>query len=142
MVRPSEGRSGVFNRTQYGYQGGFTRISIGQLTTQDELDSDWMMTHELLHLAFSDISGEQHHWIEEGMAVYIEPIARAQIGATRLERGWGEMARYMPRGWPQYGDQGLDNTNSRASTYWAGALCCVVAAVRSCERTNTRRRGQ
>src|SRR6266567_7884613 len=58
LVRPVEGRSGVFNGTTYGYQGGFTRISIGQLTTQDELDNDWMMTHELLHLAFPDITGE------------------------------------------------------------------------------------
>src|SRR5258708_35775617 len=65
LVRPVEGQSGVFNGTTYGYQGGFTRISIGQLTGQDELDNDWMMTHELLHLAFPDITGEQHHWIEE-----------------------------------------------------------------------------
>ncbi len=139
MVRPAEGRSGVFNGTTYGYQGGFTRISIGQLTTQDELDNDWMMTHELLHLAFPDITGEQHHWIEEGMAVYIEPIARAQIGATRPERVWGEMARYMPQGLPQYGDQGLDNTDSWASTYWGGALFWLVADVQIRERTNNRK---
>ena len=139
MVRPVEGRSGVFNGTTYGYQGGFTRISIGQLTTQDELDNDWMMTHELLHLAFPDISGEQHHWIEEGMATYIEPIARAQIGATRPERVWGEMARYMPQGLPQYGDQGLDNTDSWASTYWGGALFWLVADVQIRERTNNRK---
>src|SRR5258708_1118289 len=139
LVRPVEGRSGVFNGTTYGYQGGFTRISIGQLTGQDELDNDWMMAHELLHLAFPDITGEQHHWIEEGMAGYIEPIARAQIGATRLERVWGEMARYMPQGLPQYGDQGLDNTDSWASTYWGGALFWLVADVQIRERTNNRK---
>src|SRR6267143_606928 len=139
IVRPSEGRSGVFNGTTYAFQGGFTRISIGQLTEQHELDNDWMMTHELLHLAFPDVAGEQHHWIEEGMATYIEPIARAQIGATRPERVWGEMARYMPQGLPQYGDQGLDNTDSWASTYWGGALFWLVADVRIRERTNNRR---
>lgn len=139
IVRPSEGRSGVFNGTTYAYQGGFTRISIGQLTEQHELDNDWMMTHELLHLAFPDVAGEQHHWIEEGMATYIEPIARAQIGAIRLERVWGDMARYMPQGLPQYGDQGLDNTDSWASTYWGGALFWLVADVRIREHTNNRK---
>jgi hypothetical protein len=139
LVRPVEGRSGVFNGTTYGYRGGFTRISIGQLTGQDELDNDWMMTHELLHLAFPDVTGEQHHWIEEGMATYIEPIARAQIGAIRLERVWGDMARHMPQGLPQYGDQGLDNTDSWANTYWGGAVFWLVADVRIREHTNNRK---
>jgi hypothetical protein len=139
FLRPVEGRSGIFNGTTYAYQGGFTRISIGEFTGQDELDNDWMMTHELLHLAFPDVSGEEHHWIEEGMATYIEPIARAQIGATRPERVWGEMARYMPQGLPQYGDQGLDNTGSWASTYWGGALFWLVADVQIRERTNNRK---
>ena len=34
FVRPMAGRSGVFNGTTYGHEGGFTRISIGQLTEQ------------------------------------------------------------------------------------------------------------
>jgi hypothetical protein len=139
LVRPVEGRSGVFNGTTYGYRGGFTRISIGQFTGQEELDNDWMMTHELLHLAFPDVTGEQHHWIEEGMATYIEPIARAQIGAIRLERVWGDMARHMPQGLPDYGDQGLDNTGTWASTYWGGALFWLVADVRIREQTNNRK---
>src|SRR5260370_23157950 len=98
-----------------------------------------MRTGEFLHLAFTDVSGEQPHWIEEGMAVYIEPIARAQIGATRLERVWGDMARHMPQGLPQYGDQGLDNTDSWASTYWGGALFWLVADLQLRERTNNRK---
>src|SRR6266849_8721870 len=63
FLRPAVGRSGIFNGTTYGYQGGFTRISIGQLTEQHELDNDWMMTHELLHMAFPDIAGDdrEHH---------------------------------------------------------------------------------
>ena len=49
------------------------------------------------------------------------------------------MARYMPQGLPQYGDQGLDNTDSWASTYWGGALFWLVADVQIRERTNNRR---
>src|SRR5260370_32998298 len=97
-----------------------------------------MRTGEFLHLAFTDVSGEQPHWIEEGMAVYIEPIARAQIGPARLERVWGDMARPMPQGLPQSGDQGLDNTDTWASTYWGGAVFWLVADVQIRERTNNK----
>jgi len=141
LVRPVEGRRGIFNGTTWGMRGGFTRISIGQLTEQHELDNDWMMTHELLHMAFPDIVGDdrEHHWIEEGMATYIEPIARAQIGALRIERVWGDMARYMPQGLPEAGDQGLDNTHTWGRTYWGGALFWLVADVQIREHTNNKK---
>jgi hypothetical protein len=141
LVRPVEGRRGIFNGTTWGMRGGFTRISIGQLTEQHELDNDWMMTHELLHMAFPDIAGDdrEHHWIEEGMATYIEPIARAQIGALRVERVWGDMARYMPQGLPETGDQGLDNTHTWGRTYWGGALFWLVADVQIREHTNNKK---
>ena len=58
MVRPSEGRGGVFHGTTFGGRGGFTRISVGQATTEKQLDDDWMMTHEFIHMAFPDVSGE------------------------------------------------------------------------------------
>ena len=141
LVRPGEGRSGIFRGTTYGSQGGFTRISVGQLTDQAELDSDWMMTHELIHMAFPDIAGEEreHHWIEEGMAVYIEPIARCQIGKLKVEKVWGDMARYMPQGLPREGDQGLDNTHTWGRTYWGGALYWLEAEVKIRECTNNRK---
>src|SRR5579862_4874038 len=73
LVRPVGGRKGVFNGTTWGNRrsaDAFTRISIGEMTSLDQLDSDWMMTHELTHMAFPDIAGDgrEHHWIEEGMA--------------------------------------------------------------------------
>lgn len=140
-VRPAEGRSGIFNGTTYGSDGGFTRISVGQRTDQKALDNDWMMTHELVHMAFPDVEGEdrEHHWIEEGMATYIEPIARCQTGQLTPERVWGEMAEYMPQGEPQSGDQGLDNTHTWARTYWGGALFWLMADVQIRQRTNNRK---
>ncbi len=141
FVRPVEERSGVFNGTTYASSfrapGPFTRISIGQNTTPQEFDEDWMMTHEMVHMAFPDIAGNsrEHHWIEEGMATYIEPIARAQIGTLPVDRVWADMARYMPQGLPQDGDQGLDNTHSWGRTYWGGALFWLLADVQIRERT-------
>src|ERR1700733_1127538 len=131
MVRIAEGRGGVFHGTTFGGRGGFTRISVGQATTEKQLDDDWMMTHEFIHMAFPDVSGEsdEHHWMEEGMATYIEPIARAQIGRMSAEKVWGDFARDMPQGLPQPGDRGLDGTPTWGRTYWGGAIFWLLADV-------------
>ena len=141
FVRPAEGRSGIFRGVTFGASGGFTRISLGELTDEQELHNDWMMTHELVHMAFPDIAGEdrEHHWIEEGMATYIEPIARCQIGDLKVERVWGDMARYMPQGLPRDGDQGLDNTHTWGRTYWGGALYWLMAEIQIRQRTGNRK---
>jgi hypothetical protein len=140
VIRPAEGRSGVFRGMTWGQRGALTRISLGQLTDQSELNNDWMMTHELVHMAFPDIAGEEreHHWIEEGMATYIEPIGRAQIGKLSVEKVWGDMARYMPQGLPEYGDRGLDHTHTWGRTYWGGALYWLLADVQIRECTKNR----
>lgn len=141
IIRPVEGRSGVFRGMTWGERGALTRISLGQLTSPGELDDDWMMTHELVHMAFPDVAseGREHHWIEEGMATYIEPIARAQIGTLAVEKVWDDMARYMPQGLPREGDQGLDHTHTWGRTYWGGALYWLLADVRIRECTENQR---
>lgn len=132
-------RSGVFNGTTWGFEdSALTRIAVGQHTTQGELDRDWMLTHELIHMSFPDVP-HQHHWIEEGIATYVEPIARAQIGLLTAEEVWVDMARLMPQGEPESYDRGLDHTGTWASTYWGGALFCLVADVRIRERTHNRK---
>jgi hypothetical protein len=142
MVRAPEGRAGIFRGTTFGGQrGAFTRISVGQTTTQKQLDDDWMMTHEFIHMAFPDVSGESddHHWMEEGMATYIEPIARAQVGRMTAERVWGDFARDMPQGLPQAGDKGLDRTRTWGRTYWGGAMFWLLADVRIREATHNQK---
>lgn len=141
MVRLSEGRGGVFHGTTFGSRGGFTRISVGQTTTEKQLDDDWMMTHEFIHMAFPDVSGEsdEHHWMEEGLATYIEPVARAQIGRMSPERVWGDFVRDMPQGLPQAGDQGLDRTATWGRTYWGGAIFWLLADVEIRQATHNRK---
>ncbi|HTR36928.1 MAG TPA: hypothetical protein VMH80_13565 [Bryobacteraceae bacterium] len=142
LIHPPEGRSGVFHGTTYGGpRGAFTRISLGHFTTQKQLDDDWMMTHELTHMAFPDVEGEnrEHHWMEEGMATYIEPVARAQLGQLGVERVWGDLVRDIPQGLPQAGDQGLDHTPTWGRTYWGGALFWLLADVQIREQTHNRK---
>ncbi|HYK16583.1 MAG TPA: hypothetical protein VEV37_01125 [Bryobacteraceae bacterium] len=141
LIRPVEGRSGVFNGTTWGNRrsaDAFTRISIGQRATQADLDDDWMMTHELVHMAFPNIEGRDHHWIEEGMATYIEPIARAQIGQLSIERVWADMAKGMPQGLPRAGDEGLDHTHTWGRTYWGGAIFWLLADIQIHEETGNK----
>jgi hypothetical protein len=81
----------------------------------------------------------QHHWIEEGLATYVEPIARAQAGNLSAERVWADMVHDMPQGQPGPGDRGLDHTRNWGRTYWGGAVFCLLADVQFRERTGNRR---
>jgi hypothetical protein len=137
-VQPSKGESGIFGGTTWGYRGGYTRISVGEHTSQRQLDSDWMLTHEMTHMAFPDVP-DRHHWIEEGIATYVEPIARAQAGQLSVDKIWRDMVRDMPQGEPGPRDRGLDNTPSWGRTYWGGAMFCLVADVRIREATHNRK---
>lgn len=121
-------RAGVGSGRTFGEGGARTRISIGQHTTTAELQEDWMMTHEMVHYGFPSVE-ERHHWIEEGSATYVEPIARARIGQLTPARVWGDMIRDMPQGLPQARDPGLDNTRTWGRTYWGGAIFCLLADV-------------
>jgi hypothetical protein len=138
-IVPAEGRHGVSRGTTWGREyGGLTRISIGQNTTQAELDDDWMLTHELVHMSFPSVDRQQH-WIEEGIATYVEPIARAQAGTLPVDRVWRDMLRDMSKGEPEEGDEGLDHTHTWGRTYWGGALFCLVAEMRIREQTHNRK---
>ncbi len=137
-VNSSEKQSGAFGGTTWGNDPPFTRIFVGRHTTMRQLEEDWLMTHELVHTAFPDVADE-HHWIEEGIATYVEPIARAQIGDLTPERIWADMVRGMPKGEPQPSDEGLDHTHTWGRTYWGGALFCLVADVRIRQASKNRR---
>jgi len=135
------GHSGVGGGTTWGGVAGFpafTRIHVGELSTPQDLDTDWMMTHELIHTAFPSMADE-HHWIEEGIAVYVEPVARVQAGLLKPEQIWSDMARDMPKGSPQSGDQGLDQTHTWGRTYWGGAQFCLMADVNIRKQTGNRK---
>jgi hypothetical protein len=97
-----------------------------------------MLTHEMIHLAFPYMS-EQHHWIEEGISVYVEPIARVQAGQLAAAKMWSDVIRDMPQGEPQSGDEGLDHTHTWGRTYWGGAMFCLLADLRIREQTHNRK---
>ena len=118
----------VSNGMSFGDGGAHCRISVGRHATPDDLLYDWELTHEMVHFSFPSVA-ERHHWIEEGIATYVEPIARASVGIVTVEQVWGEMLRDMPKGLPEAGDRGLDRTHTWGRTYWGGALFCLLADI-------------
>ena len=141
LVIPVTGRHGVLQGTTWGGMGGFPaflRLRIGQSTTLGELAADWITTHELVHTALASLPDDQH-WLEEGLASYIEPIARVQAGELNAVGIWADMIRGMPNGEPGPGDRGLNNTHTWGRTYWGGALFCLMADIQIRQQTSNRR---
>ena len=114
--------------------GGVITVSVGRSTSAARFSSDWLMTHEMVHLAFPSVP-DKHHWIEEGLATYVEPIARVQTGNLRAQQVWSDLVRDLPQGLPKPGDRGLDFTHTWGRTYWGGALFCLLADVEIHRRT-------
>jgi hypothetical protein len=133
-VSPFRGK-GVRNGMAFGSdEGGRITIRVGNETSAAEFASDWTLTHEMIHLAFPSVE-ENHHWIEEGIATYVEPIARVRAGHLAPERMWADLIRDMPQGLPQKGDRGLDWTHTWGRTYWGGAIFCLLADVKIRQQT-------
>ncbi len=136
MVEREDG-SGIRWARSFAYSGAFVRVGVGNDTSASRFATDWMLTHEFVHLALPQMADE-HDWLQEGAATYVEPIARAQAGQLSPERVWAEFALEMQQGLPAPGDRGLDYTHSWGRTYWGGALFCLVADVEIRKRTDNR----
>jgi hypothetical protein len=127
----------VRHGTTYGMRVPFIRLQIGRQVTGEELRNDWVLVHEMVHLALPEV-GDDHVWLTEGLSTYIEGIARVHAGELRPERVWAEQVRSMPNGLPRSGDEGLDRTHTWGRTYWGGALFCLLADVEIRKKTNNR----
>jgi len=123
--------------TTWAYRGAAIRVLLGREASEDDLRRDWIMVHEMVHLALPDMP-ERHNWLSEGLAVYIEPIARVQAGDMAAREIWQAMMRDMPKGLPEAGDRGLDNTDTWGRKYWGGAMFCLLADIEIRKTTNNR----
>jgi hypothetical protein len=121
----------------FGEPQPFIEVSVGRHITVRALTDDWVLVHEMIHLALPDVA-EDHSWLSEGIATYVEGIARTQAGNMTEADLWKEYVESMPRGLPQANDRGLDQTHTHARTYWGGALYCLIADVQIREKTHSR----
>jgi hypothetical protein len=123
--------------TTWGYRGAAIRVLIGRDSNEDALRRDWVMVHEMVHTALPDME-ERYDWLSEGLAVYVEPVARVQVGDLSAQEIWFATMRDMPKGLPQAGDEGLDNTDTWGRRYWGGAMFCLMADVQIRKATGNR----
>ncbi len=132
------GGGGVGHGVTMGNGGASIRLRVGRGTRAEDLARDWMLTHEMVHLALPNLD-YPYRWLEEGIATYVEPIARARRGALAPEDLWGGFVEGMAQGLPGEGEGGLDRTHSWGRTYWGGALFCLLADLAIRERTQGQR---
>jgi hypothetical protein len=114
--------------------GSSILLGVSEGMTEDEIPRDWVLTHEMTHLALPSLPRE-NHWLEEGLATYVEPIARAKVGTIPADEVWRGLVDGLPNGEPAAGDEGLDRTHTWGRTYWGGALFAFVADVQIRKRT-------
>jgi hypothetical protein len=119
---------GVQGGTTWGAPEALIRVRVGRKVDEDELLNDWVLVHEMVHLALPDL-GEKHAWLSEGLSTYVEGIARVQAGNQTAVEVWSGLVSSMPKGLPKEGDEGLDRTHTWGRTYWGGALFCLIADV-------------
>jgi len=113
------------------------QVTVGRETTSETLSDDWVLVHEMVHLALPEV-GRRHNWLAEGLATYVEGVARAQFGNRPIADVWAEDRRSMPMGLPREGEGGMDQTSTWGRTYWGGALFCLQAEVAIREQTGNR----
>lgn len=129
---------GVRGGRTTGWDGASISIAVGRASHEADFKEDWVLPHEMVHLAFPSVPDE-HHWIEEGSATYVEPVARARAGDLSPEKVWGDLIDGLPQGLPRSGDRGLDFTSTWGRTYWGGALFCLLADVEIRKRTGNKK---
>ncbi|MGI9383094.1 MAG: hypothetical protein ACR2PO_08055 [Methyloligellaceae bacterium] len=127
LVIPVDGK-GVKGGKAFGGQDAWLRVRVGRDSDLEDLRKDWVMVHEMTHLAFPKLD-DRHGWLTEGLAVYVESIARLQAGDLDTAFVWRGFLAGMKHGLPQAGDRGLDHTPTWGRTYWGGAIFCLVADI-------------
>ncbi len=138
VVLESQPGSGVGHGVAFREGGGIINVTVGSAITEEELRDDWVLVHEMIHLALPNIR-RQHIWLSEGISTYVESVARVQAGDLPATEVWSQLMRAMPQGLPSADDQGLDHTHTWGRTYWGGALFCLQADIDIRERTHGRK---
>jgi predicted metalloprotease with PDZ domain len=132
------GRRPVGFGTTLGNGGASIVVWVGRGATRAAFERDWVLTHELTHLGFPNVPRAQH-WLEEGLATYVEPVARARAGLLPAADAWKGLAQGLPHGLPRAGEDGFDRNQRWGTLYWGGALFWFLADLEIRERTGGRR---
>jgi hypothetical protein len=113
-------------------------VTLGRQVTASTLAQESLLVHEMVHLAVPD-HDIRYLWLHEGIATYVENVARAQAGLTSAQDVWSELVRELPEGLPDAREPGgLNDTRSDGRRYWGGALFCLLADIEIRRATGNR----
>ena len=139
-IVPSDGNGVRSGRTFGREDGGFITIHVGSGATFANLAKDWMLTHEMVHLSFPSVA-ENHHWIEEGIATYVEPIARVRAKHFDANEMWFEVVRDLHQGLPaQWRRRSRPHPHLGHGRTGAARLFCLLADVEIHRETGNQER--
>lgn len=132
--------SGGDERIGGGVTHGASRIDVrlGPNARARDLRRDWILTHEMFHLAFPTLK-DRYLWMMEGLSDYLEPVARARAGQLSARNVWREFVEGLPQGLPAPDDDGLNFDTRRERIYWGGNLYWLLADVEIRRKTHNRR---
>lgn len=135
----------VINSTQNSHNVGggqafpgkepFITLRVGTAVSQAALNDDWIMIHEMIHLATPTLP-DKNRWLEEGLSTYVESIARVHANDLSEDTVWRGFMSQMIQGLPENNDKGLDNTHTWGRTYWGGAIFCLLADIEIRQQTD------
>lgn len=132
LVVPADGAA--IDGETLGSGGASVLLRVGTAATPKAVRESWVATHEQVHANLPSF-GYPHKWFEEGLATYVEPVARIRAGTLPTDAMWSDLLENLPSGLPEPGDEGLEKTHTWGRTYYGGALFCLMADIAIRERT-------
>jgi hypothetical protein len=127
-------RQAVGFGTAMGYGGGAILVWVSAHASARDLARSWVLVHEMVHLGFPNVPGRQN-WMEEGLATYVEEVARVRAGWISGEEFWSDLRAGFPKGLLMRTESGLNDARRWGPLYWGGALFWFLADVELRERT-------
>lgn len=110
----------------------YLRSDVGA-AGQPPLVGEWVLIHELFHLAFPWIGPD---WLAEGLATYLTEVARVRAGLLTAEGFWEQLVDGFLRGASVGGDLPLGAESEQMGerrtywrVYWGGAALALLADV-------------
>jgi hypothetical protein len=135
VVFVAPGTSEMTHAKTLGGGGASVLVRVGRGVKASDLRDDWVVAHELVHVAFPQV-GSEHAWFAEGLACYVEPVARVHAAITSPEKMWRDLMDGSPQGLPPPGDSGLEHTEEWGRVYWGGTLYFLLADIEIRKATN------
>lgn len=117
----------------HAYQSGGAAVVLDLSSTarDSDLPLEWILVHELLHLAMPWIVGEDA-WLGEGFVTYYQEVLRARAGAFGDAGPWQALEEGFQRGLSQPSTRTLaeDSRDMHARhayyrVYWSGAALAL-----------------